>query len=627
MKRKEGSMYMGRYAGYFVWVLLVLCGMVFLFASCDNEAISEKEKKGGKLIPVSVRIAGITEGGTEEIIRSFDREKEAVTETVSIGDGMLLEMRLEADLASRLRATTPLGTGKQFRVIAVKHSDHTYVSHGDFTAGGVNMLTTFSVQSGESYDFICVSLNSADSVPTTTGLSTGEVPSFLTSPTNGVDLLYDGTSHVNKTVNSDADAELSFTLSHKFSQVTLVVDCSYNGWNITGIAANSIRLAPNFRTQMSYAGIIAKTAVEDSITDQWFSWPALTANPIQSSNAYTVFADGSPVFLCMNANALTVNAGTATSLPSGSSAVIWIPFPDKTLEAGKKYTLTVKFRTPKFAASNIYWDNTNRRLTFAVYSDTPSSVTANKYQGVYFKFGSLIGISPAGAWYENATLLYVPPTGKSTSWYITSADGTLSSLPTGIFGTIKNHTTVETGVWTGTTYATIPYVSNGVAASPNPRDGRHVIDLPVSERASFKGDICNYLNSAYRLPTSNEFSTYGDPIAWNTTSTQYGWKRVDTGGASAWLNNDNHADANAAGVRTSIVWGGAFGPTGNFFPATGYRNTLGSLTNTGNYGGYWSGSVPSVSDNGYNMGLNVDAVAPHAQNYRQYGRPIRCILQ
>ncbi|MDR1526488.1 MAG: hypothetical protein LBS46_02320 [Dysgonamonadaceae bacterium] len=100
MKRKEESMSIGRYTGYFVLVLLLLCGMVFLFTSCDNEAIPEKGKKGGKPIWVSVRIAGIAEGGTEEITRSSGMPEEVVTKTVSISDGMLLKMRLEVDPAS-----------------------------------------------------------------------------------------------------------------------------------------------------------------------------------------------------------------------------------------------------------------------------------------------------------------------------------------------------------------------------------------------------------------------------------------------------------------------------------------------------------------------------------------------
>ncbi|MDR1526242.1 MAG: hypothetical protein LBS46_01050 [Dysgonamonadaceae bacterium] len=620
MKRKEGSMYMGRYAGYFVWVLPVLFGMVFLLTSCDNEEIPEKGKKGGKLIPVSVRIAGITEGGTEEMTRSSGREEEAITETVAIGDGLLLEMRLEEDPASRLRATAPLGNGKKFRVIAINSSDKKYVSYGDFTVGGVNTLSTFSVQSGSTYDFICVSLNSESDLPATNGLAAGSIPSFTASGADGADLLYG--SLTNQTIAlGNEDVELSFTLSHKFSKVTLVADCSYNGWNITAVPGN-VRLAPFYAVSMNYAGIVTKQG--NAITTAYFTWdPVTTPGPTVTSNAYTMFTAGEAISVEIAANAFTIN-GNGT--PSFQTTAI---FNDKTLEAGKHYTLTLKFKTPKFASSNIYWDGS--KLTFAEYSTDPSSVKdvngieMYKYQGVYFYFGSLIGIAPMDIIFSGSTtLLYVPPTGGSDSWYITSADGTLSALPTGISGTIKNHITVEAGVWTGMNYAAIPRVRDGTPASPYSRDGRYVIDLPADSLAEFKGDICKYIDPAYRLPTSNEFSTYGNNINWNTTSTQYGWKRVDSP-TNAWVTSN--VDENPAGTRTSIGSGGAFGPSENFFPASGTRQTLNSaMSFRGMYGFYWSGSVCDAS-NGNVLFFGSGYASSLVYSPFGTGCSVRCIMQ
>jgi hypothetical protein len=615
MKRGEESLSIWHYAGYLSLILLLLCGMVFLLASCDRNELSERANGTGELIPVSVHIEGIREESTENITRSSGIGREPVTETIPLGDGMLLEMSLSSDPSSQLRATTPLGSGKRFRVIALKSSDKTYASHGDFTVGVNTTDNNFRVTQGETYDFICVSLNSPDSVPTTTGLLAGSIPAFLTSPTNGINLLYDGTSEKNKTIHTASDAQLSFTLSHKFSQVTLVADCSYNGWIITTAASGTVRLSPCYKVGMDYAGVVTK---QGNYTTPFFTWNNITAGTTVTSDARTVFTAGEPISVVISANAFTID-GKSTP----SSGQIVASFNGKTLEAGKKYTLTFKIKTPKFAASNLYWDNTTQKLTFAGYSDTPSTVVENKYQGVFFKFGSLIGISPMDYWNQSSTLLYVPPTGAWTSsWYITSANGSLSSLPAGITGTIKNHTTTET-VWTGTDYAAIPYASAGLPLS-FPRSGHYVTDLPLDSLAEFKGDICKYLDPLYRLPTSYEFTTFENYMYWDDGNYWYGWKRVD----GTWTYGSIVSDKED-GTYSGITTGGVFGPTENFFPASGYRTNSGGGMTEGWIGAYWSSSASSTNQNQFGYCLTIDESMAYAGGYwnRPQGHAVRCVLQ
>ncbi|MDR0891160.1 MAG: hypothetical protein LBN24_00890 [Mediterranea sp.] len=85
-------------------------------------------------------------------------------------------------------------------------------------------------------------------------------------------------------------------------------------------------------------------------------------------------------------------------------------------DLGKNYILTSKLTKAEddkwvdepgvaendLAASNIYWDGT--KLTF---DQTDKGYSGYK-QGVFFKWGSLIGISPAGRYYNNATPIYTP---------------------------------------------------------------------------------------------------------------------------------------------------------------------------------------------------------------------------
>ncbi|MDR1526771.1 MAG: hypothetical protein LBS46_03755, partial [Dysgonamonadaceae bacterium] len=287
---------------------------------------------------------------------------------------------------------------------------------------------------------------------------------------------------------------------------------------------------------------------------------------------------------------------------------------------GKKYKLTLKFREPKFAASNIYWDNTAQKLTFAPYSETPSSVPENQYQGVFFKFGSLIGISPVGtSWNNSTTLLYVPPTGESDSWYITSANGNLSTLPGNISGTLKNHTTIETGVWEGTDYVAIPHATGGVPVNP-PTD-RYAIDMPLDSLAEFKGDICKYIDPAYRLPMSYEFGLLSG-FFWENENTRYGWTKVGTWSTVTSDKADGtYINTEATGVK--------YGWTANFFPALGYRaGTSAVLYNTGINGVYWSGSIAFALTNGIAINFNNTEFFWGSTGIgRRNGYSVRCVLQ
>ncbi|MDR1527138.1 MAG: hypothetical protein LBS46_05640 [Dysgonamonadaceae bacterium] len=647
MKRKEESMSRGHYAGYFVRVLLLLCGMVFLFTSCENETIPEKGKKSGKQIPVSVHIAGITEGGTEAI-RASGREEEILTQTVSLGDGMLLEMRLAPDPASLLRGTTPLGNGKKFRVIAVMHSDHTYVSHGDFTVGsGTHTLSSFTVQSGENYDFICVSLNSADSVPYTTGLSTGEVPSFLTSPIDGADLLYDGTSHVNKTINSDTDAELSFTLSHKFSEVTLAADCSYNEWNISAVS-NTLYLAPFYTVSMNYAGNVTKQG--DALTNAYFTWnPIITPSPTATSQSRMVYTAGEAISVVIPAASFTIHDKSMP--PSQTTAT----FNGKTLEAGKKYTLTLKFKMPKFASSNIYWDAVGQKLTFKPYDLNPGTIypTEQQYQGVFFKWGSLIGISPAltnnvtdqtqfhsgtnmspnqGT---DGTLIYVPtynPLNMSfSSW-------TKTNLSTFTNGRVANLTFAypawdsipyagDTG-YAGYASARWPYVNY---TPPTDWNTSELTDLSTTHYTDYVGDICSYISQTqaimdysgstrgfYRLPRCEEFGPFPDDNDWTVIPVVNGWTKVPAADWTDMFNYDEHG-------TYLISNGGKFSATANFFPASGYRSGP-QLVDSGSWVTYQTSTVVDMIYN-YTFALDNVYVVPTSLAFRYYGGSVRCVLE
>jgi hypothetical protein len=300
------------------------------------------------------------------------------------------------------------------------------------------------------------------------------------------------------------------------------------------------------------------------------------------------------------------------------------------LEAGKRYTISVKLVKmiyTKFASSNIYWDDsdadpTKHKLTFKPYSNRPDTVPENNYQGVFFKWGSLIGASPAGylnSSFNQTDIVYVPSynSGISSTWSATTGY---------VWRDILNPTGEDSKTHTDR--------NNNWVILPAQND-------PVDDwTTALTGDICQYIsktqgmvdgigNALYRLPTSNEFGSDETDNTWS--GNKNGWSRVDgpNGNATSGSWNQNYEHPDATGKRTTIRSGAFYGPTANFFPASGGRNnTIGNMLNVGNSGYYWSGSVNCTSNEvDYNLGFSNVDINPFASNARYNGFPVRCVLQ
>ncbi|MDR0540915.1 MAG: fimbrillin family protein, partial [Dysgonamonadaceae bacterium] len=353
MKKIEKSLSIGSCINYSAQIFILLYGMMLLLTSCDAVELPDDNPAVNEMIQVFINPLEIKEGSSEDLTRASGMLREPETTLAPLGDGLLLEMTLEPVPASPTRATTTLGVGKKFRVIALD-SNNKYVSHADFTAGsGSNTDSAFHLPSGKTYTFICVSLNSTTALPATANLSAGHTPSF--SAAAGTDLLY---GSITRRVDTQNDATLSFVLSHKFSEITVMADCRYNAWSIQTIQANSIRLGSVYAATMSYDGRVSVSG--NAVTNRYFSWnSSMTAATTQKSLADVVYTGAANLTLVVSKDAVGKNQGT---FPSSETEVT---FTGVTLEQGKRYTLNLKIKTPKFAASNIYWNG--QALTFDEY--------------------------------------------------------------------------------------------------------------------------------------------------------------------------------------------------------------------------------------------------------------------
>ncbi|GHS93529.1 hypothetical protein FACS1894207_0080 [Bacteroidia bacterium] len=239
-----------------------------------------------------------------------------------------------------------------------------------------------------------------------------------------------------------------------------------------------------------------------------------------------------------------------------------------------------------WAGSNIYWDGT--KLTFADSGDK----SKEQYQGVFFKWGSLIGLSPTGTNWTTSLNTYVPDP--------------------------------ATGAWsiTGRNYGAIPTVDTNPAGTPPfSSDNSYLTDQTTDANINaLRGDICVYLTKTgaapkgkrWRMPTAAEFAA--------TIDNEY--RRIpETGGFGA------IATSNADG--TTAISSGLSKVASNqpYFPACGIRHsTTGALDHVGTTGVYWTSS-PNTLVFSYSVWVSGVGVSLDTGNYRTCGFAVRCVVE
>ena len=262
------------------------------------------------------------------------------------------------------------------------------------------------------------------------------------------------------------------------------------------------------------------------------------------------------------------------------------------------YHTGIKFSEPLvWAGSNIYWNGT--QLTFdetIVDADADSDLK----QGVFFRWGSLVGVSPSST-YVTYTPHYVP-------------DGT-STWSTGEtpYMIIPDFYRVDTG----TGGQTSSYLNDA---------DRNTTFMYLSS----KGDICKYLSKTgavegnWRMPTAIEFNAadvaFNTFINWSTNSLPW----------SAFGSFTAVSDTEADGT-TIIRNGGIYtvGHTATRFPASGFR-LYEDIYELGVFGSNWSSSASSIfssTDNAYHMYFYPNFVNTFFFSTRDNGYAVRCVRE
>jgi hypothetical protein len=503
MKRKEMAGMLAGVAGMLVGGVM----MLILLAACEREVGSER---GGK-------VAILFSVGCDDALRSLNEKKiEPETAVVELDseEGYFLAATLSPDEEVRAVTTSALINGQKVHLEAYYHSSGALAGAADYHADAAGRLildnpaAPLEVDPADGpFDFSAYSYYKSTASISTTGINP-----------RTADLIWGNIE--NQTITAtETGRTVSFNLKHKFARVRVKV-------SVGKIAGAEIKELGTVRVEgQKTVGLTVKDgalAGGSNLGALDVSSSLTTADDITYVSDYYVFYP-SPTKVTISGIKITENM---VDYPlTGLSADF-----AQALTAGESYTLAVDVQKQRWAYSNIYWEGefASGYLTF-----DRKNLGNEDYQGVYFKFGSLVGIGPNEGRRNYQASLFIPNTSDGT-W-----DGSKYANSAG-------------NPWAGTTYTSIPYLTSlGGAAS--------LYDMGDSGYSAYAGDICNYIDSDWRMPNTDELNAV---IAGHVTAAFYG---TISGDAEAVAMGKRRMDG--YGVISNSIFGVAF------WPASGARNS------------------------------------------------------
>jgi hypothetical protein len=307
------------------------------------------------------------------------------------------------------------------------------------------------------------------------------------------------------------------------------------------------------------------------------------------------------------------------------------PYPDPDTEVPK----TV------WASSNIYWvsdgtgDGSVGSLTFA-----ESGTGKRGYQGLYFMWGSLIGVAAAA---NNTSItadthLFIPDVATGKYFKVKFGDVSSNSNVSAFYAVVNRN-----GTWTGGVSPNIDWILIPFCRSGDYGNDRSINSIIAADTlhvpAKYTGDVCKYLSDTkgtngagltgkWMIPTSNMFAGEGHQDSFPYTATDGSiWNPL-----TKWPPESSYDGTNENGdSKTRIaLMTYMYSPTGEtvYIPASGYRNLVdGKLDNIA-IGYYWSSSATtSTADFTYYLNHSSSDVFPDNTSPRSNGFSIRCVKE
>jgi hypothetical protein len=273
--------------------------------------------------------------------------------------------------------------------------------------------------------------------------------------------------------------------------------------------------------------------------DRGLIWSDITPDGTQQTSDSIWIMPKTSGTITVKIQANAVSRSGLSTIPSGDRSVAFTT----ALNEGVRYTIRVRLRLTRWAKSNIYWEG-NASAGYLTFEPADGSTGKEYYQGVFFRWMSYVGITPIAV--------------------------NMGSTPA------------------------IVYVVGGSGWIPSKLSWN---DIPYKT-----GDICTRINSAYRIPTSDEFGSG----SWEASS-----------GAAISGNDFGTTDVKNNGG--AYLWNTTLGVS---LPASG------GISSSSNYSGssagervyYWTATSGST-----NGGLAFLSPGFQDININNNAFPIRCI--
>jgi hypothetical protein len=586
-----------------VSITMVAAALLFLLSAC----VIEPGMDAGRKVAIRFAASNGDEAGDDIVLRSAATATPE-TQTVSLGGDFFLYATLTpeaADAAGELRAAEPLANGQKVYLSAYEAGTDTHVStvlyiytNGNLVAEGGNGL---EVETGSTYNFTAYSYyNNTTDTPSATNVDPAK------------DLIWG--QQANKAITAE-DQTVSIVMTRRFARAKVRI-----GTTIPGAAI----LAPlgNVTITSSYANL----SVPDGALTKGADIPHTVTFPDFESTDSIVSNETDTVYpgVKVNIASMIIDVPGQDGTPFTRSD---ISLGFNSLKGGKSYVLEVSVRQTRWAFSNIYWqavdDEGDDRYPGYLTFDTTNKGHQG-YQGVFFRYGSLVGVSP----HTNGSAAYTSDYSTATPVYI----------PTYVEG--------GTSTWSAPT--TSPYSGWGDI----PRLGMSP-DFSLTDAewntpemyANLKGDICQYLGktdtalNGYRMPIWAEYQVA--LVSWNTeTPTSGGWLKGD--GNFTMVYDAGYADGRADFLATQK--GTSYNPNqptngagmklgaginwemGVVLPASAYRDGSSYLGAIGLVGSYPHASSYTTQGGGPTfLTFNANQIYYGWAQTNQFSPPVRCI--
>jgi hypothetical protein len=308
-------------------------------------------------------------------------------------------------------------------------------------------------------------------------------------------------------------------------------------------------------------------------------------------------------------------------------------------KAGPSCILYAHWTDHLWSRSNIYFapdepDGVVGSLTF--FEDDSSKFG---YQGLYFKWGSLIGVA-AGSNYDTftgETYLYIPALGTGKYYKVRASEvsedyntGTTQDMTDAVLA-LRDFI----GSDLGANWSLIPHVKDGSDPDQiaNTGNGRTDDQLTVKSTATglyqyYKGDICKFLSDKNGSNGSGLTRTWVMPKSEVWKGEYYALPYINLSDWSYDWQLGSLINTTPDGTDGSDVYLTYITTTDEkvIFPAAGYRNG-GSLLDVGLGGYYWGSSVYYASY-AYSLFFYSGSVCPSNHDIaRSSGFPVRCVQE